>query len=111
MGGMDTPKPRGPGAYRRQARILKALASESRLAIVHRLSAGESCVCDLVTLVGTDQSTVSKHLAVLRDAGIVDAERRGQHSFYRLVAPCVVNFLTCAEDVLKRREDIDEQVD
>lgn len=98
----------GRRAYRRQARVLKALASESRLAIVHRLSEGECCVCDLTELVGTDQSTVSKHLAVLRDAGIVEAERRGQHSFYRLVAPCVVGFLSCAEDVLRSRGDTDQ---
>jgi len=64
--------------------------------IVHRLDKGESCVCDLVELVGLDQSTVSRHLAVLKAAGIVDRERRGHHIYYRLIAPCVVDFVTCA---------------
>lgn len=79
------------------------MASESRLAILERLGEGACCVCDLVEVVGTDQSTVSKHLAVLREAGIVERERRGQHSFYHLVAPCVLGLVSCADDVIRRR--------
>lgn len=89
--------------FKQQARILKALANETRLAIVDRLSGGECQVGELVRLVGADQSTVSKHLAVLRGVGVVDDDRRGNTVFYRLVTPCVINFLSCASRVLEER--------
>jgi DNA-binding transcriptional ArsR family regulator len=63
--------------FRRQARVLKALANESRLQIVDRLSRGECSVGELTDLVGSDRSTVSKHLAVLRAHGIVNDRRDG----------------------------------
>ena len=66
--------------FKAQARVLKALANESRLKIVDRLSRGECTVGDLTLLVGSDQSTVSKHLAVLRAHGIVQDRREG-HRF------------------------------
>jgi DNA-binding transcriptional ArsR family regulator len=88
---------------RREARILRALASEPRLRIIRRLADGECCVRDLVDMIGSDQSTVSKHLAVLRDSGIVEGDRRGQHVYYRLLTPCVLSFLACATAVLRER--------
>jgi ArsR family transcriptional regulator len=92
------------GDLKREARVLRALGSESRLRIIRRLADGECCVCDLVELIGADQSTVSKHLAVLRDNGIVEGDRRGQHVYYRLLTPCVLSFLACATAVLDERE-------
>ena len=89
--------------YKQQARILKALANESRLKIIGRLANGESSVGELVDLVGSDQSTVSKHLAVLRSHGIVDDRREGNVVFYRLLTPCVVNFFTCTAAVVNER--------
>ncbi len=89
--------------YKLQARVLKALANETRLKIVHRLSEGECHVGELAGMIGVDQSTVSKHLAVLRAVGIVDDDRRGNTVFYRLLTPCVVDFFTCAARVLSRR--------
>jgi len=89
--------------YKQQARIMKALANETRLMIVDRLSEGECQVGELVRLIGADQSTVSKHLAILRGAGVVDDERRGNTVFYRLVTPCVLSFFSCASKVLKQR--------
>jgi ArsR family transcriptional regulator len=93
---------------KREARVLRALASETRLRIIRRLADGECCVCDLVDLIGADQSTVSKHLAILRDNGIVEGDRRGQHVYYRLLAPCVLSFLSCATAVLQERKDAHE---
>ena len=93
--------------YKTQARILKALANETRLLIVDRLHTGECTVTELVDLVGSDQSTVSKHLAVLRTSGIVEDERRGNSVVYRLLTPCVVNFLSCATEVLRERRAIE----
>ena len=90
-------------AYKKQARVLKALANETRLMIIDRLSQGECHVGELVRMIGVDQSTVSKHLATLRGVGVVDDERRGNAVYYRLVTPCVVDFFTCTSKVLKAR--------
>jgi len=87
----------------KQAEMLKALAHESRLMIVDRLSRGECSVGELRDLVGGDLSTVSKHLALLRAHGIVEARREGTTVYYRLLTPCVCNFFTCATQVLKER--------
>jgi ArsR family transcriptional regulator len=87
--------------FRSQARVLKALANESRLMIVDRLSRGECSAGELTRLIGTDQTTVSKHLAVLRAHGIVEDRREGSTVIYRLLTPCVTNFLSCATQVLK----------
>ncbi len=80
---------------------MKALANESRLMIVDRLSRGECSAGELTQLVGTDQTTVSKHLAVLRAYGIVEDRREGSAVIYRLLTPCVMNFFSCATQVLK----------
>lgn len=64
----------------------KALADPTRVAIVNRLAgAGEVCVCDLVEEFDLSQPTISHHLKLLRDAGLVDSERRGTWAYYRLV--------------------------
>ncbi len=89
--------------FRRQARVLKALANESRLIIVDRLSKGECSVGDLTDLIGSDRSTVSKHLAVLRAHDIVLDRREGNVVYYKLLIPCVMNFFSCATQVLKER--------
>jgi DNA-binding transcriptional ArsR family regulator len=89
--------------FRLQARILKALANESRLKIVNRLSRGECSVGALTDLVGSDRTTVSKHLAVLRAHGIVADRREGNIVYYTLRTPCVVNFFACATQVLRER--------
>ncbi len=89
--------------FKRQAQVLKALANESRLKIVARLATGECSVGELTNLVGSDRTTVSKHLAVLRAHGIVADRREGNVVFYTLLTPCVVNFFSCATQVLKER--------
>ncbi|NLW49643.1 MAG: winged helix-turn-helix transcriptional regulator [Candidatus Brocadiaceae bacterium] len=85
--------------FTERAAILKALAHPSRLMMVDELSRGERCVCELTDLVGADISTVSKHLSLLKDAGIVDCSRDGVKVFYRLRVPCVINFFACIEAV------------
>ena len=88
--------------YELRARIIKAMAHPSRLFIVDELSRGERCVCELRDMVGADISTVSKHLSILKEAGIVEDEKRGQQVWYRLKTPCVLNFFACIESVLRR---------
>jgi ArsR family transcriptional regulator len=90
-------------AYKAQARVLKALAHESRLLIIDRLAQGDCTAGELTELVGSDQSTVSKHLAVLRAHGIVDDRREGNGVRYRLVTRCVTSFFSCAVNVIRER--------
>ena len=84
-----------------RAQVFKALAHPSRLLVVQELSRGERCVCELTELVGSDMSTVSKHLAVLQAAGVVDSEKRGSQVYYRLSMPCVLGFFSCVEGALQ----------
>lgn len=86
-----------------RARVIKAMAHPSRLFILDRLARREHCVCELTGLIGADISTVSKHLAVLRNAGIVRDEKRGQQVWYALRTPCVLRFFDCVESVLQAR--------
>ncbi len=68
----------------KQAEILKALAHPTRIELVKLLSAGEKCLCQVLPLLKLEQPIVSQHLAVLRHAGVVEAEKRGLYVFYRL---------------------------
>lgn len=86
--------------YEARARVIKAMAHPSRLFMVDELSRGERCVCELRDMIGADISTISKHLSVLKEAGIVEDDKRGQQVFYRLRVPCILNFFGCVEDVL-----------
>jgi ArsR family transcriptional regulator len=83
----------------KRARVLKALAHPSRLLITEALLAGEQCVQDLRDLVGDDVSTVSKHLAILRSAGVLVSEKRGLHVYYSLACACFGDFLKCVDQV------------
>jgi ArsR family transcriptional regulator len=87
--------------YARRAAVLKALGHPARLFMVDALAQQERCVNELTRMVGLDVSTVSKHLLVLKDAGIVRDERRGKQVFYSLRIPCVTNFFACVESVLQ----------
>lgn len=96
------PKPKHPlERYQARARIAKALAHPSRLLMLDALADRELCVCELTELVGADQSTVSKHLAVLKQAGIVADRKKGPMTFYRLKVRCLQGFWECVEAVLK----------
>ena len=88
--------------YEARAKIIKAVAHPTRLFLVDELArSGERCVCELTEMVGADMSTVSRHLAILKGAGIVEDERRGAQVFYRLRVRCVLNFFDCVESVMK----------
>lgn len=85
-----------------KAKILKALAHPTRIMIIEKLSNdGETCVCKFVELAGADFSTVSKHLTVLKEAGVVRDEKRGQQVYYKLEMSCAMRFINCLENVIK----------
>ncbi len=84
-----------------RAKVLKAMAHPTRLFIIEELEKGERCVCDLTEQIGADVSTVSKHLSVLKQAGVVLDDKRGNQVFYSLRVPCILNFFGCVESVLE----------
>jgi ArsR family transcriptional regulator, arsenate/arsenite/antimonite-responsive transcriptional repressor len=65
-------------------RVLGALSDENRLRLLYALRHGELCVCQLIDLMGLSPSTVSKHLSILRDAGLLDSRKAGRWVYYRL---------------------------
>jgi len=85
--------------FKAQAQVFKALAHPGRLLMVDELSRGERCVCELAALVGSEMPTVSRHLAQLKNAGIVEDDKRGAQVFYRLKTPCVMNVFQCINSV------------
>jgi len=86
-----------------RAAVLKALAHPARLFMLEELANKSYCVSELTKMVGLDVSTVSKHLSILKNAGLVDVEKKGKEVFYSLRMRCALNFLDCVEVVLKEQ--------
>jgi ArsR family transcriptional regulator, arsenate/arsenite/antimonite-responsive transcriptional repressor len=87
--------------YEARVAIIKALAHTSRLFIIEELQKQDRNVGELVEMIGADFSTVSKHLTILKNAGLVTDERKGTTINYHLKTPCILNFIGCVEDVLE----------
>lgn len=85
-----------------RAAILKAMAHPTRLWLLEQLQQQERCVCELNDGVNADMSTVSKHLSVLKQAGIISSRREGKQIFYRLETPCLLNMFSCVEKVIEK---------
>ncbi|MCL1048637.1 metalloregulator ArsR/SmtB family transcription factor [Shewanella abyssi] len=85
-----------------RAAVLKAMAHPTRLWLLEQLQQQEHCVCGLTDGVNADISTVSKHLSVLKQAGIVSSRRDGKQIFYRLETPCLLKMFACVEAVLEK---------
>jgi DNA-binding transcriptional ArsR family regulator len=85
--------------------LFRSLADPARLAIVQRLAHGEARVVDLTRSLGLAQSTVSKHLACLRDCGLIDFRTEGRQSFYSLTRPELLDLLRSAELLLAETGD------
>jgi ArsR family transcriptional regulator, arsenate/arsenite/antimonite-responsive transcriptional repressor len=91
--------------YGARAEILKAMAHPTRLLIIDELEKNERCVGELTEMIGADTSTVSKHLLVLKNAGLIEDDKRGQMVYYSLKCSCIPKFLACIESVLKERTE------
>ncbi len=89
--------------FETRAAVLKALAHPTRLFMVEELAKKPHCVRELTDMVGLDISTVSKHLSLLKTAGLVRDEKKGKQVYYRLHLRCALNFLDCVEDVLQEQ--------
>jgi ArsR family transcriptional regulator len=88
-----------------KTQVLKALAHPARLWMAEQLGEGDRCVCEFVDALGVDFSTVSKHLSVLRQAGIVVSRKEGKQVVYSLKTPCLLNFMHCVEAVLESKAE------
>lgn len=94
--------PKTRARFEARARVIKAMAHPTRLFIIEELSEHERCVCELTEMVGADVSTISKHLSVLKNAGLVQDEKRGTQVYYTLRVACITEFFTCVEAVLRK---------
>ncbi len=90
-----------PSGLRPAAVLFRSLADPTRLAIVRRLARGPARVVDLTEPLGLAQSTVSKHLACLRDCGLVTVRPQGRASVYSLAQPALLDLLASAETLLE----------
>ncbi|MBD3322780.1 MAG: metalloregulator ArsR/SmtB family transcription factor [Chitinivibrionales bacterium] len=89
--------------FEAQSQIIKALAHPTRLFIAEELGKGERCVCELTGMIGADTSTVSKHLFIMKNAGIIECEKRGTNMYYTLKMKCVLSFFSCVNQVLQKK--------
>ena len=83
-----------------KAEVFKAMGHPIRLGIIELLREGERCVCEIVEHTGTGMSNISKHLSVLKKAGIIADRREGLKIIYRVTMPCTLDFTTCVEAVV-----------
>jgi ArsR family transcriptional regulator len=89
--------------YEMKAAIIQAVAHPLRLAIVEYLGGGEQCVCDIAREVGAERSNVSRHLALMLKAGVLQCRKDGLRVMYSLRTPCIGGFLACVSQALRER--------
>jgi DNA-binding transcriptional ArsR family regulator len=89
--------------YEMKAEIIQAAAHPIRLAVIDYLGRGEQCVCDIVEHVDAQRSNVSRHLALMLKAGVLECRKEGLKVFYRLKTTCLLDFLGCVDRVLRER--------
>ena len=77
--------------------VVKAMAHPTRLLIMERLTHGEQCVNELTALAGCDVTTLSKHLSVMKKAGLLVCEKRGVSCYYQIACPCFGEFFRCID--------------
>jgi ArsR family transcriptional regulator len=96
--------------YEKQAEIAKSMAHPLRMAILDFLNKGDQCVCDIAAYVGSERSNISKHLAIMTNAGLLEYRKEGLKVIYSLKCKCVTDFFTCAMDVIKRQAKENEKL-
>ena len=88
-----------------QASILKALGQPTRLQILDLLKEGERCVCEIFPAINQEQANVSKHLSILRQAGILESRKEGLRILYLIKTPEIMDLLTGVSKLLKAQAD------
>ncbi|SRR6056297_1360237 len=95
--------------FKAREKIIKSLANSYRLKIVETLGNKEKmCVSDLEEELDLNQSSVSKHLNILKTAGVVEAKKEGLKNYYSLKTPCIINFFQCVDNVIQ--SDINDRM-
>lgn len=89
--------------YEMKAEIVKAAAHPIRLAVIDCLRDGERCVCEITKEVGAERSNVSRHLALMTRAGLLESRKDGLMVFYKLRTPCILSFIECVGQCLKEQ--------
>ena len=84
-----------------RAKIIKAMAHPVRLMVIEFLKNGEHSFSEVFDLFKLDKSTVSKHLLVLKEAGIITSRKEGTDMIYKLEVPCVIDFFSCVTAVIE----------
>jgi DNA-binding transcriptional ArsR family regulator len=88
-----------------RARVFKALAHPVRLELVDALRTGPVCVCELAARFPVNLPAISKHLSLLRDAGVIQSRRDGTKVIYSLVMPCMLESFSCIDRMLLTQLD------
>jgi len=96
--------------FEKQAEIAKAIAHPLRIAIVDFLKDGQQCVCDIAEFVGSERSNVSRHLALMVKAGVLEYRKEGLKVIYSLKCPCILDFFSCIIAVLKQQAKENEKL-
>ena len=95
--------------FEAREKIMKSLANKYRLKIVDSLEKkNQMCVSDLEEALDLNQSSVSKHLNILKEAGVVKSKKEGLKVYYSLRTPCIINFFACVDNVIK--DEINERL-
>ncbi len=94
---------------RTRATVLKAMGHPTRMFIIEKLNEHPHCVCELTEMIGADTSTISKHLSVLKNAGLVSAKKEGTIVYYSLTCTCIMDFIGCIENVI--RNNLERQLE
>lgn len=89
--------------FQKQAEIVKAIAHPLRIAILDFLKDGEQCVCDIADHIGSERSNVSRHLAVMVNAGVLEHRKEGLKVIYKIKTPCILEFFSCITASLKQQ--------
>ena len=86
--------------------VLKALSDPTRIKIVQALEGKEICACDFVNITGRAQPTVSQHLSVLENAGVLKSRREGRRILYILTNETVATIIEIAQEISNQRRNV-----
>lgn len=89
--------------YEARSHIIKAMAHPTRLFILDILKEKTLCVCEINEQINADISTISKHLLVLKNAGLVSSTKKGLQVFYTLETPCLIESFKCVENIIMNK--------
>ncbi|MFC2140628.1 ArsR/SmtB family transcription factor, partial [Candidatus Auribacterota bacterium] len=87
-----------------RSKIVKALAHPTRIMMVEFLKTGEKSFSEIFQLFELDKSTISKHLLVLKDVGILSSQKNGWDMVYKLETPCITDFFKCVSAVIEHKQ-------